>query len=120
MRQEIEFQKSRSTLQALLSQKGAEDKEIMKAFNDLKEAFFPFDKNQKKDEIRNLREAMQKELARGPLTITPLEDLTRKNVKGKLSKGQEALARREQLSQEGRLTALDPFDQIRRRPRGAF
>jgi DNA modification methylase len=118
-RQDIEFQKSRATLQALLSQKGAADKEILKAFEDLKDAFFPYDKNQKSDEIKKMREAMQKELKRGPLEISVIRDPDHKKTEAKLAKGQEVLRQGEALRREGRLQPMDPFDRARRRKRTA-
>ena len=94
MRQDIEFQKSRSTLQALLNQKGAESKHIEDAFNDLRSAFFPFEKNQKKQEIGDLRQAMMREIARGALQVTPTVDPDRKKMANRLARGQNRLTRR--------------------------
>lgn len=117
MRQDIEFQKSRSTLQALLSQKGAEDKTILSAFEDLREAFFPFDKNQKTDEIRRLKDAMIKEITRGPLSITVLDDPNRRKVASRLVKGRESLAAKDAATRIGQLRQIDPFNKSRNRRR---
>lgn len=76
-RQNSEFQKSRSTLQGLLSQKGASSKEILEAFEALKEAYFPYEKNQTKEENRQMREMLEREVKRGPVQVTPLPELTR-------------------------------------------
>jgi hypothetical protein len=119
MRQDIEFHKSRATLQALLSQKGAEDKTIMEAFAALKEAFFPFDRNQKKDEMRQLKEAMVREVARGALSVTPLHDPNRKKIASRLVRGNNDLAQRQSMNETGRVTPIDAFDRARSRPRGA-
>jgi hypothetical protein len=92
MRQNIEFQTARSTLQALLNQKGAEPKHIEDAFEDLKNSFFPFEKNQKKQEIGALRQAMMREIARGALSVTPMADPDRRKMANRLVRGQERLA----------------------------
>jgi hypothetical protein len=96
MRQDIEFQKSRATLQALLNQKGAEAKHIEEAFEELKNAFFPYDRNQRKQEIGNLRQAMMREIARGALSVTPMVDPDHRKVANRLARGQERLMRRQQ------------------------
>lgn len=117
MRQEIEFQKSRSQLQALLSQKGAESKEILKAFQDLRESFFPYDKNQKQDEMKNLREALRREAARGPMEIIPLKDPNEDKVKSRLKKGAAEVAKKQDMERKGGLEKIDAFDRARRRSR---
>lgn len=96
MRQDIEFQKSRATLQALLNQKGAEAKHIEAAFEDLRAAFFPFEKNQKKQEINNLRQLMMREVARGALSIVPMSDPDHRKVANRIARGQERLLKRQQ------------------------
>ncbi len=96
MRQEIEFQKSRAPLQALLNQKGAEPKHIEAAFADLRAAFFPFEKNQRKQEIGGMRQAMMREIARGPLSVTPMTDPNHHKMANRLARGQERLVRRHQ------------------------
>ena len=119
MRQNIEFQKSRSMVQALLAQTGAESKAILDAFENLKEAFFPFDQNEKEDEKKRMKEAMLKEISRGPISVTPLQDPNRKKVASRLGKGQAELARRQALTESGRATNIDAFNKARTRPRGA-
>lgn len=96
MREGIEFQKSRSTLQALMNQKGAEPKHIEEAFEDLRMAFFPFEKNQKKQEIGNLRQTMMREIARGALSVTPTVDPDSRKMANRLARGQEQLLKRQQ------------------------
>lgn len=96
MRQDIEFQKSRSTLQALLNQKGAESKHIEEAFEDLKNSFFPHDKNQRKQEIGNLRQVMMREIARGALAVVPTVDPDQRKMANRLARGQERLMTRQQ------------------------
>jgi hypothetical protein len=96
MRQDIEFQKSRATLQALMNQKGAEPKHIEEAFGDLRASFFPFEKNQKKQEINNLKQTMLREIARGALQVTPTMNPDQRKVNNRLARGQERLLRRQQ------------------------
>jgi broad specificity phosphatase PhoE len=117
MRQNIEFHKSRATMQALLSLKGAEDKTIMAAFDDLREAFFPFDKNEKKDEIKRMKDEMLKEINRGPLAITVLADPNRKKVASRLVRGEADLMQRQRLTQSGRAVNIDAFQKAQRRTR---
>jgi len=117
MRQNIEFHKSRATMQALLSLKGAEDKTIMAAFDDLREAFFPFDKNEKKDELRKLKDEMIKEIGRGPLSITVLADPNRKKVASRLVRGDADLAQKQKMTQAGRTVSIDAFQKSQRRNR---
>ena len=113
MRQRIEFQKSRSTLQALLSQQGAESKDIMGAFDDLRNAFFPFDKNEKEDEKRRLRDELMREVNRGPVAVTPMVDTYRPKIASKLARGQALM--KERAYYDG--VKIDELDQARRRPR---
>lgn len=121
MRQQIEFQKSRVIIQALLNQQGAEAKHIEDAFKDLRNAFFPFEESQKDEEIRDLKKVMHKELARGALVVKPMADLTRESVKKKLVQGQEEMEYTASLRQTGRLQSLDrdPLLSARRRPRNS-
>jgi len=116
-RQNIEFQKSRSLVQALLSQKGAESHEIEKAFADLKEAFFPFDRNVRKAELEKMRMAMADELKRGPLSVMPLQDITKRRFSSKLTEGETKIRQRASMLQEGKIVDIDTFRQAQRRPR---
>lgn len=116
MRQNIEFQKSRATLQALLNQKGAETKHIEDAFEDLKNAFFPHDKNQKKQEIGNLRNVMMREIARGALAVIPTVDPDHRKVANRLARGQERLySRQQQMIDLSRARVIPPTFGPRRR-----
>ncbi len=117
MRQQIDFQKNRVTVQALLSQKGAETEHISKAFEDLKDAFFPYDKNEKTAELKRLKQIMYSELSKGPLEIQALEDPNRKKVAGRLARGQSDLAKKETESLRGRLARIDPLEKARQRSR---
>lgn len=121
MRQNIEFQKSRAVVTSLLNQQGAEAKYIEKAYDDLKEAFFPFEKTEREEEISTLKKVMEKELARGMLSVKPLMDLTRDTVKRKLAKGEAVLQDRANQLRRGSLKALnkDPFEVARARKRKA-
>lgn len=117
MRQNLEFQKSRVMAQAMLAQKGADEKSISEAFDMLKEAFFPFDKNQKKAQLKDMRTQMLREISRGPLGITPMADPNRKKVASRLVQGQGEQTRREQMTKAGALSSMDAFDQARKRRR---
>lgn len=119
MREEKEFQKSRSVLQALLNQKGASEKYIMEAFEDLKNAHFPFNKNKKENEIKQQKEVLKSWIANGPLELTPMVDLHARKNKSKLERGQAILRRRAAMLQHGQLETLDPYETAKRRPRGA-
>ena len=119
-RQQIEFQKQRSLIQALAAQKEADDKVIKDVFEELKEAFFPFDKNARTSELKKMEEVMKAWINRGPLAVTALEDPGRnRKMASKLSQGQRVLAARAAERETGRTTALDPFQKARRRRRGA-
>lgn len=121
MRQQIEFQKSRATMQALMSQKGAEEKQIQAVFEDLKEAFFPYDKNERLADTKRMKEAMYSEIARGPLELTVLEDPNRQKMNPRLQKGEADLRKKGDLEQKGRLTTLDDaFAKARKRGRTVF
>jgi len=122
MRQQVDFQKSRVLVQALMNQQGAEPKHIEEAFEDLRESFFPFEQAKRDEEIKDLKKVMHRELARGPMSVKPMVDMTRETMKKKLSQGQAALQERADLLQSGRLQNLDqgdPFERARRRKRGA-
>lgn len=119
MRQQIEFQKSRVTVQALLAQKGVEDKHVKEAFEDLKDAFFPYDKNARRTDLKKMREAMYSELARGPLSITALSDPNQKKIQSKLARGQAELTKHKVLTEAGKLTQMDTLERARRRARTA-
>lgn len=117
MRQNQEFHKSRAVMQALLSQKGAEEKTITEAFDKLREAFFPFDRNERKSQIKEMRERLMAEIQRGPLGITMIEDPNRRKQPLRLQQGQAELARKAAMSKSGASVALDPFDKARKRKR---
>lgn len=119
MRQGIEFHKSRAVLQALLSQKGSDDKTILKAFDELREAFFPFDRSQKKNDTQSMREVMMREISRGPLEIQVQADPGRKKVAKRLAQGNRELAQKARMESQGKSVAIDAFRRAQRRPRGA-
>lgn len=116
MRQDIEFQKQRANMQAQLNQKGAEPKHIEEAFADLRAAFFPFEKNQKKQEMGDMRQAMLREIARGALSVIPTVDPDRGKMSNRIARGQEKLARRQAKTDELVGMRQDPTGP-RRRPR---
>lgn len=107
MRQEIDFQKTRVHVQALLSQKGAESDAIEKAFTDLRNAFFPYDKKDKKREISDMQAVLKREIAKGPMAITPTVDLTKANMKQKLAQGDRAVASAAMARKAGNVVSLD-------------
>ena len=120
MRQAIEFQKSRSLIQALMAQQGAQDESIKKVFDDLKEAFFPFDKNQKTAELKKMREAMDFWIKQGPVVIEAQDDgQSKRKIASKLARGQQALANRLSMSEKGQMVEMDLFQKAKRRPRSA-
>jgi hypothetical protein len=122
MRQNVKFQETRVLVQAMLSQQGVEGKLIEKAFEDLKQAYFPFEKTRVEEEKDMLKKALQKEVARGGMRVTPMADMTRPMMKQKLNRGTRLLNQKAELLKEGRLKPLDqgtPFTTAKRRPRSA-
>lgn len=120
MRQSIEFQKSRTLVQSLMSQQGANDDHIKKAFDDLKEAFFPFDKNQKQAELKKMRDAMTYWVNQGPVVVEVQSDGRQdKRVASKLARGQRDLNNRMSQDQSGRLVGIDAFAKAKNRKRGS-
>src|SRR5690349_7824576 len=123
MRQAIEFQKSRSLIQALMSQQGAQDDTIKKVFDDLKEAFFPFNKNQRDAELKQMKKVLDFWTKHGPVTVIPDQTYNAKDqhrkMATKLARGQQALANRLTMEKQGRAVELDPFQKAKRRSRGA-
>lgn len=68
-RQEIEVNKIKVLAQGFAS--GAEH--VSASFKEFINSVFPFQKGSQKVEDKKLLEAMRKEVARGPLTFTPVE-----------------------------------------------
>lgn len=119
-RQAIEFQKQRSLIQALAAQKEADDKVIKDVFDQLKEVFFPFEKNARTTEVKKMEEVMKAWINRGPLAVTVLEDPGRnRKMASRLAQGQRVMQARQAAKDDGRTVALDPFSKARRRRRGA-
>lgn len=120
MRQAIEFQKSRALVQAMMSQKGAQDENIKKVFDELKEAFFPFDKNQKEAELKKMRNAMDFWVKHGPVVVEAQDDgKNARKMASRLQKGQQNLADRLSNEKQGKIVAMDPYTKAKRRTRGA-
>lgn len=117
MRQDIEFQKSRATLQALLSQKGADDKTILKAFEDLRNAFHPFDRVQKKEDEKHQKDALRRWIQHGPVEVQAQIDPNRRKVASRLRRGDKDLAQRKAMEIGGQVVGIDAFQRSRRRPR---
>ena len=120
MRQQIDFQKSRSLIQALLAQQGAQDESIKKVYEDLTEAFFPFDKNQKSADLKKMRDAMSHWIAQGPVIMEPMDDgSSKRKLASRLAQGQKNLADRLTLQKEGKIMEMDPFQRAKQRNRGS-
>lgn len=107
MRQQIEFQKSRALMQALMSQQGVEGEPVEKAFEDLRNSFFPFEENRREAEVESLKKVMFREIARGALSVTPMADLTKTRVKQNLARGQANMREKADMLRSGRLKPLD-------------
>jgi hypothetical protein len=120
MRQQTEFHKSRAVIQALMSQEGVEGEAVEKAFEDLRNAFFPFEESMKAEQDKKFRKILFKELARGPLRVTPMTDVTKESLKQKLNQGQRELREQARQLRSGQLRPLDrdPFEKARHRRRG--
>lgn len=116
-RQEIAFQTARAQIQALLSQQGADDETIQKAFEDLKQCFFPYLANAQQEQKKQMRDVLEREVRRGPLAVVPQVDLFKPTIASKLAKGEKALQQRAALLQQGQLTNMDPFRTARRKTR---
>ena len=120
MRQSIEFQKSRALIQALMAQQGAQDDHIKKVFDDLKEAFFPFDKNQREAELKKMRDVMNYWVNHGPVVVIPQDDgKQQRKMASKLARGAKDLADRLSMEKQGAMKEIDPFQKAKRRTRGA-
>ena len=117
MRQAIDFQKSRSLVQALMSQKDANDDLIKKVFTDLKEAFFPFDKNQKEAEYKKMRDQMQRWIQHGPVAIDVQDTGRPAKITSRLLKGQQAFIDRMKSEKQDKQRGTDPYKQATRRVR---
>ncbi len=118
MRQKIEFQKSRALIQGLMSQQGAQDESIRKVFDELKEAFFPFDKNQRSAELKKMRQAMDYWVKHGPVTVEAQSDgKQERRMASKLLRGKKDLEDRKTQEQQGKMVKIDPFQKAKRRMR---
>lgn len=118
MRQSIEFQKTRTLVQALMSQQGANDEHIKKAFDDMKEAFFPFDSNQRNAELKKMKNAMNYWVNHGPVVVESQADNRQdKRIASKLARGQRDLSTRMSQQKAGMMTGMDPFKEAKRRKR---
>lgn len=116
MRQDREFHTSRAQIQATVSSHKDGDKEaVQKAYDDLRDSFFPYNKNERDADVRRMRETMLKEIARGPLRVTLKEDpAAARKIASKLSKGQQVIAQRAALLKQGTLQEMDSASRIRR------
>lgn len=120
MRQSIEFQKSRALIQALMAQKGAQDEQIKAVFTDLKEAFFPFDKNQREADLKKMKDAMKFWVNHGPVVVEQQMDdqKTQRRTASKLARGARDLTARQEHTKAGGSVAIDPFQKAKHRSRG--
>lgn len=120
MRQTIEFQKSRALVQSMMSQKESQDEQIKKVFEEMREAFFPFDKNQKGMELKKMKDAMNYWVKHGPVVMEVQDDGKQsRKMATKLVRGQQNLEQRLHNEKQGKTQGLNPFQKARRRPRGA-
>lgn len=120
MRQSIEFQKSRALIQALMSQQGAQDEHIKKAFDDLKESFFPFEKNQRQSELKKMKDAMNYWVNQGPVVVeTQMDPHQERKRASKLARGKRELENRMSQEKSGHFVSMDPFSKAKRRNRGS-
>lgn len=118
MRQKIEFQKSRALIQAMMAQQGAENDIIKKVFEDLKEAFFPFDKNQRSAELKKMRQAMDYWVKHGPVVVEAQDDGKQsRRMASKLLRGKKDLEDRKTQERQGKMVGIDPFEKAKRRAR---
>lgn len=118
MRQKIEFQKSRALIQAMMSQQGAQDESIKKVFEELKESFFPFDKNQRAADVKKMKTALDYWIKQGPVVVEAQDDgKQNRKIASKLARGQQNLAERQAQQKQGRTVGIEPFDKAKRRPR---
>ena len=122
MRADRSFHEVKAQIQATVSSHKEGDKEaIKKAFEDMREAFFPYAGNQRKEEERQMQERMMRWISTGPLLVRPERQDPREaqKLRSKLARGQAAAGQREELRQQGRLQRMDPAHRIRQRVRGA-
>jgi hypothetical protein len=118
MRQAIDFQKQRSLIQALMAQQGAQDDTIKKVFDDLKDAFFPFDKNQRKQDIKKMKRDLDYWIKQGPVIVEPQDDgRNQRKIASRLAKGHQALANRLSMEKKGMTKEMDPFQKSKRKNR---
>jgi hypothetical protein len=115
MRQDREFHTSRAQIQATVSSHKDGDKDaIQKAYDDLRNSFFPYNKNDKDAETVRMRETMLKEIARGPLRVTLKEDpAAARKIASKLVRGQQAMEQRAALLRAGAIQKMDPATRTR-------
>ena len=106
MRQEIEFQRTRSIVQAVILAGAENSEDISKAFQVFTDASFPYQPAKEKEEKLSMKQVLDKEVSKGPLSLTIMEQPT-KSDRAKLKRGLAALEERVALQKSGRSRSLD-------------
>jgi hypothetical protein len=106
-------------MQGLYSLHPSEDKAVTAAFDEFRQAFYPFTERKKSEENKDLKAALLREVAKGPIQVTPREDFTRRKLQSGLVKGDKAMARHRVLQEMGKLERIDILKRAKKRPRGA-
>jgi hypothetical protein len=117
MRQDVEFQRTRSTIQALYALHPNEDKNVANAFEDYRKAFFPFSDEKKDDEKKDMQAALMREISKGPIQVSPTGAFNRRKIASGLAKGEKELARHRMLQEIGKLEKIDLLGRAKRKPR---
>jgi len=76
MKQDIELQKTRSIVQAVVasaSEGEKANKQLQEAWQDLLDEMYPFQRGQRKRADQAAMDYLRKEVSRGPYRITPLQ-----------------------------------------------
>ena len=104
LRQDIRQFETRALVHAILAAAPEADekahKNMVEAWKDYNEEMFPFQRGQRRTENNAAIEYLKKEVARGPLKVTPLQQLS--------STGQSRLKRRHSKVKEERLKVRLP------------
>jgi len=87
MRQDIEFQRTRVTINAILASAAqgdnvqAANKELQDAWQDYLDESYPYQKGQRTKTDSAAIEFLKQEVAKGPLTVTPLQPVGKASSK---------------------------------------
>jgi len=87
MRQDIEFQKTRAIVQAVIAaaseNSDKSDKQLQDTWQDLLDDMYPFQRGQRKRADQSAMDVLKREVARGPLRVKPLQPVGRVQSKMK-------------------------------------